>query len=151
MNLEKLIDDYLSKNRDEIIFFLSKFVKIPSILDKSNKKYPYGLQCATALDFCESLCKSKGLWTHNEKYIYVEAKLKENPQGKKILFAAHADIVPAEDDNIYAPYGGEIVNNYIVGRGAVDDKGPLIAILYALAFFKENSISLKNDIALFYG
>lgn len=151
MSFEKLIDTYLNKNRDEIIFSLSNFVKIPSILDKSHKKYPYGLQCAAALDFCEELCNSKGLWTHNEKYIYLEAKLKENQQGKKILFAAHADIVPAEDENIYAPYGGEIVNNYVIGRGAVDDKGPLIAILYALAFFKENHISLKNDIGLFLG
>lgn len=65
MNFEKLIDDYLSKNREEIIFFLSKFVKIPSILDKSNKKYPYGLQCATALDFCESLCKKPWPYLRN--------------------------------------------------------------------------------------
>lgn len=151
MNYENLIEDYIDKYREEIISSLCNLVRIPSVLDSADEKHPYGLQCARSLDFCEDLCKSKGLWTNNEDYIYVEAKLDPHAKGKSILFAAHADVVPAEDENIYSPYGGEVVDNYIVGRGVVDDKGPLIAILYALAFFKENNISLKNNIGLFLG
>ena len=63
----------------------------------------------------------------------------------------HADVVPVGEDTIYEPFAGTVYGDYILGRGCVDDKGPLIATLYALAFFKENHIPLKNDIRLVFG
>ena len=40
---------------------------------------------------------------------------------------------------------------YLIGRGVVDDKAPLIALLYALAFLKEEELIPMNDIRLFVG
>jgi len=50
-----------------------------------------------------------------------------------IVVMAHQDVVPVEpgteDDWPVDPFSGEILGDHLWGRGALDDKGPLIAIL----------------------
>ena len=151
MDLKEQIEEYLQKNKFEIVSRTCDFVKIPSINVQDNSGKPYGSECAKALDFCDRLCKQKGLVTKNYDYRCLEVMRNENQRGKRLVIATHADVVPTEDDNIYNPFAGEVYGDYIVGRGVVDDKGPLIASLYALAFFREYHIPLKNDIRLVFG
>ncbi len=53
-----------------------------------------------------------------------------------ILLMAHADVVPVEPgtepDWQHPPFSGAIADGFVWGRGAIDDKGPLIAILEAV-------------------
>ncbi|MCI8680470.1 MAG: M20 family metallopeptidase [Oscillospiraceae bacterium] len=151
MNWGKEIEEYLSQRKEDIIHKLCEFVQIPSIAAEDQTAYPYGLSCAQALDFCEALCKEHGLFTTNYAYKCVEARLNESTGGRRLVLASHADVVPPDAENLYPPFGGTVQGDYIVGRGVVDDKGPLIATLYALAFFKEKQIPLKNDIRLVFG
>lgn len=152
MNWKAEIEAYLSAHRDEIVNNLCEFVRIPSVADFDQGGYPYGTACASAMDFCAELSRQKGLTVVNHEYRCVEAKFSPDAQGKRLVIASHADVVPADaENNIYPPFGGTVVGDYIVGRGVVDDKGPLIATLYALAFFKEKNIPLKNDIRLVFG
>ena len=55
---------------------------------------------------------------------------------KPLLLMAHQDVVPVnigtEDDWTGAPFAGEIIDGYVYGRGAMDDKGSLVAIMEAL-------------------
>lgn len=151
MDWKAEIEAYLSQHRDEIVQKLCAFVQIPSVAEFDQEGYPYGPECARALDFCAELCRKKGLAVTNHDYRCVEAMLSPQAQGKRLVIASHADVVPADSENLYPPFGGTVVGDYIVGRGVVDDKGPLIATLYALAFFKEKQIPLKNDIRLVFG
>ncbi len=52
-----------------------------------------------------------------------------------LILMAHQDVVPfnpgTEDDWAHGPFGGVVADGYIWGRGAMDDKGSLIAILEA--------------------
>lgn len=48
-------------------------------------------------------------------------------------------VVPAGDGWTQDPFGGEIVDGKIYGRGTTDDKGPTIAVLYAMKTLKEKS------------
>jgi carboxypeptidase PM20D1 len=52
-----------------------------------------------------------------------------------ILLLAHLDVVPVEDFQIpqwtAPPFGGEIRDGFVWGRGAMDDKGSLVGILEA--------------------
>lgn len=50
------------------------------------------------------------------------------------LLAAHIDVVPASPDNWEVdPFAGLVVNNtYIYGRGALDDKGGLMVIIFVV-------------------
>ena len=151
MNLKEQIEEYLQKNKFEIVSRTCDLVKIPSINTQDDSGKPYGSECARALDFCDRLCKQKGLVTKNYDYRCLEVMCGEHQSGKRLVIATHADVVPTEDDNLYAPFAGEVYGDYIIGRGVVDDKGPLIASLYALAFFREYHIPLKNDIRLVFG
>ncbi|WND02926.1 M20/M25/M40 family metallo-hydrolase [Temperatibacter marinus] len=55
---------------------------------------------------------------------------------KPAMFIAHHDVVPinpeTEEEWKYPPFSGTIADGYIWGRGAIDDKGNMIALLYAL-------------------
>ena len=44
----------------------------------------------------------------------------------------HLDVVPADNTWTFDPFNATIKDNKIYGRGAVDDKGPVVAALYAM-------------------
>ena len=52
-----------------------------------------------------------------------------------IILMAHQDVVPVNDGTLDdwtgAPFAGEIIDGYVYGRGALDDKSAMIAILEA--------------------
>lgn len=56
-----------------------------------------------------------------------------DPQRKAILLMAHADVVAADGTGWRRPpFGGEVAEGCVWGRGAMDDKGSLCAILEAV-------------------
>lgn len=149
--LNSRIDRFIERNQNEIVENICRLVRLPSVEEKSCGGFPYGAKCAQALDFCAHLAEEKGLVVDNYDYYGLEIRPWEQQSGKRLLFAAHADVVPASEGNIYPPFDGVVDKGYIIGRGVVDDKAPLIALLYALAFLKEEGIVLKNDVRLFAG
>ncbi|MEP0945132.1 MAG: M20 family peptidase [Rhizobiaceae bacterium] len=54
---------------------------------------------------------------------------------KPILFAAHYDVVPALEDSLdqweHPPFSGQIADGFVWGRGTLDNKGALIALMEA--------------------
>ncbi len=58
-----------------------------------------------------------------------------NPNLSPVLLMAHMDVVPVvpgtEKDWTHAPFSGDIADGFVWGRGAIDDKSSLIAILEA--------------------
>lgn len=53
--------------------------------------------------------------------------------GRTILFDAHTDTVGIAPGSVWTkgPFSGEIIDGYLYGRGAVDMKGALAAMIYA--------------------
>lgn len=45
------------------------------------------------------------------------------------MLAAHLDVVPVSDKWVHQPFGGEIIDNIIYGRGAFDDKNSVMVNL----------------------
>lgn len=68
----------------------------------------------------------------------VVGKLSSGKPGPVVLYDAHVDTVPALDESewTYPPFGGEITDDRIWGRGSTDMKGPLAAALVGLAAAK---------------
>ncbi len=60
--------------------------------------------------------------------------------GKKILLEGHMDHVDVSDPTrwAYDPYGGELVDGKIYGRGTTDMKGNLAAMIVAASLVKED-------------
>lgn len=72
-----------------------------------------------------------------------------------LLLMAHQDVVPVnigtEGDWTGAPFAGEIVDGYIYGRGAMDDKGSLVALMEALNALAEDGFQPQRTILVQLG
>lgn len=78
-----------------------------------------------------------------------------NSSLKPILFAAHLDVVPVEEttqkDWTHPPFGGEIDREYVWGRGALDMKNHLVALLEAVEYLVKQGFTPKRTIYLAFG
>jgi succinyl-diaminopimelate desuccinylase len=68
-----------------------------------------------------------------------------------IAVLGHLDVVPAGDGWTVDPYGGEVSDGKIWGRGTTDDKGPTIASLFALAALRDSGLPITKRIRLLFG
>ncbi len=133
-----MINKYIKEHKNEIIQKTQELIQIPSVISKSNNaKKPFGEQVNNALEYILELGKSLGFKTKNiDGYCgYIEFG-----EGKELIgIIGHLDVVPVQDGWTYPPFSAKIADGNIYGRGAIDDKGPVIASLYAMKAVMENS------------
>ncbi len=74
---------------------------------------------------------------HVDEYGSIVATIKGDKPGPKVLFDAHIDTVPVEDESAwyFPPFGGVIDSGRIYGRGTSDMKGALAAMIAAARQF----------------
>lgn len=131
---------YLEDHRNEMNEFLSnliniKSVKEPPIRNKEGEIYPFGLGVQKAYELF--LDKSEELGFKIENIDNYGGHV-EYGNGKEIVgIIGHLDVVPEGENWSLDPYSGVIVDNVMYGRGTLDDKGPMVACLYAMKALKE--------------
>ena len=67
---------------------------------------------------------------------------------KRLLFLSHSDVVPAGEGWDFDPFGGEISNGIVYGRGALDCKGLMAAQIYTLLRLARESRPLNGTLIL---
>lgn len=79
----------------------------------------------------------------------------KSAQANPIILMAHQDVVPAEEATLNkwseAPFSGTIKNGMVYGRGAIDDKGSLIAIFESTELLLKQGFTPKTDIYFVLG
>src|SRR5215831_13743044 len=94
----------------------------------------------------ESFGISSELLGGDPKRLNFVARLKGSGKGRPLLLIAHSDVVPADKSQwTQNPFGGEIHEGYIYGRGAVDDKSLLAAELAVMVEIKRRNLQLGRD------
>jgi len=77
------------------------------------------------------------------------------PTRKPVLLLAHMDVVPVEpgteDKWRYPPFAGRIAEGFIWGRGSVDDKGSVFAILEAVETLLRAGFQPRAPVLLAFG
>lgn len=73
-------------------------------------------------------------------------RLKGQGGGKSILLSGHMDVVQRGSKWTRDPFGGEIEGNRIYGRGSVDMKGGIAAMVAAVKAIQESGLSLGGDV-----
>ena len=72
-----------------------------------------------------------------------------------LLLMAHQDVVPVnigtEGDWTGSPFGGEIIEGYVYGRGAIDDKGSLVALMEAAEALARDGFQPRRTILFLFG
>ena len=79
----------------------------------------------------------------------------EHPEKEPICLLAHQDVVPVtpgtEDDWEHGPFSGAVADGYVWGRGALDIKNHLIAVMEAVETLLEEGYEPERDIYLCFG
>jgi len=78
-----------------------------------------------------------------------------DPDLKPVLLAAHYDVVPISPGSLdqwdYPPFAGHVSDGFVWGRGTLDNKGALIAIMTAVEHLIAAGFTPKRDIYLSFG
>lgn len=72
---------------------------------------------------------------------------------RPVVLMAHYDVVPVDesDDWTYPPFEGRIADGSVYGRGALDDKGPLIVVIEAVENLLADGYTPAQDVYLSFG
>lgn len=80
---------------------------------------------------------------------------KGTTDARPIVLMAHMDVVPVEEATLdkwtHTPFGGEIADGYVHGRGSIDMKGHLIAKLEAVEYLLKQGFTPERDVYLALG
>jgi len=68
--------------------------------------------------------------------------------GRTLAFNTHTDTVPEGTGWTREPFGGEIVDGNLYGRGSADAKGPLAAFLAAIEAIVSSGVRLRGDLLM---
>lgn len=139
----------VQKNRDALIRSVQELVRIKSTHDTPWPGKPFGEGVDRALNYVLTLAESMGFSTKNLDGYCGYAEYGEGELYVGVL--SHVDICPEGEMWGVPPYGGEILQNRIYGRGTLDNKGPLLAALYALKAVKDSGRRLNKKIRLIVG
>ena len=149
--MEKTIKNWLLAHEEEFVQDLSTLVRINSVRGETKGSLPFGEGPKDALDAGLKICNSYGFHTKNwDNYVGTADFSSELPHCLDIL--GHLDVVPAgEGWEVTGPFEPLVKDGIIYGRGVSDDKGPVLAALYAMRAVKELGYSLKKGVRLIMG
>lgn len=145
MKFLKLLEEY----EEDIIKSTQELIKIKSVEGSSLPGMPFGEGPYKALEYTLNLAEDMGFNTKNFDGYAGHADFGHGEETVGVL--VHLDVVPEGEGWTYPPYGGEIHNGKIYGRGTTDDKGPAIAVLYAMKALKESGVKLNKKIRIILG
>jgi len=141
-----------AKEREqELVKDTQEFLQIKSVLMEVEKEEgaPFGRGIKEALNYALQKCNQFGMITKNLDGYAGHAEI---GVGKDLIgILCHVDVVPEGDGWSSPPYSAEIRDGKIFARGAIDDKGPTMAAIYAMKIVKELGLPLSKRVRLILG
>ncbi|MBO5502668.1 MAG: Sapep family Mn(2+)-dependent dipeptidase, partial [Clostridia bacterium] len=134
---------------NDLLTCLQENLRIPSVEGTPTENAPYGAEIRRSLDHVLATGEKLGFRTHNMDGHVGWVEYGDGEEMVAVL--GHLDVVPAGDGWSFDPWGGEIANGRIFGRGTMDDKGPSIAAIFALAAIRDAGLPIKRRIRLIFG
>lgn len=156
--------DYLKRlddSKDELIRRLSELAAIRSVVEASEGDMPFGSGVQEAFEYFLKLGAEEGFEVCNiDNYgghldfggwIYDEEGNLTGRNEETLGILVHLDVVPEGDGWTYPPYEPCVVDGKLYGRGMEDDKGPAMAVFFALKALKDAGFRPKKKIRLILG
>lgn len=141
--MEDLLLSFKEKvSAEEVANLAGELVKIPSYSGLKNQE-------EQVAEYIYSFFRREGIKTELKEVLKgrpnVYAVLKGKGEGPSLMITGHTDTVPPYEMTI-DPFSGEIKDGRVYGRGAVDMKGPIAAMMMAMVGLKRCGIELKGDL-----
>ena len=141
----------VEKRKDELLQTAMRFLAIPSVKDEAHASpgAPFGPEIQRAMQFVLDECRKMGLKIRELDGYAAHAEMGTGEELVGVL--CHVDVVPPGDGWTTPPFQPAIRNGKLYARGALDDKGPTIAALYAIKIVKELGLPLSRRVRLIIG
>lgn len=127
---------------DELVRLTQALIAIPSHKDVPSRE-------KEVAEYIYDFCRRNGLEAELQKVdgdrCNVLVYLRGEGSGKSIMLNGHTDTVPPYNMTV-DPFGAEIKEGNIYGRGAVDMKGAIACMLMSMLALKRSGVRLKGDV-----
>ncbi|MBR1739987.1 MAG: M20/M25/M40 family metallo-hydrolase [Ruminococcus sp.] len=144
------LERYFDEHMEEILSDLAEIIAIESIADEESEVKPFGEGSARALAWGERKLAELGMVTKNFDNYVVRGDLRDGEESV-LGILAHLDTVPVSSNWSFPPFELTQKDGVLYGRGTIDDKGPAVAVLWAVRAVKELGLNLKNLRVIFGG
>ena len=146
----KKLDAIVETYREDILETMKRWIAIPSVqAPRAAENAPFGKETRRMLDTAMADASGMGFETKDFDGYAMHAQMGHGEKTLGIL--CHLDVVPAGDGWQHAPWGAEIEDGRLYGRGIADDKGAAILSLYAMKAVREAGVKLKDGVRLILG
>ena len=151
--IESQVHQRLDAMRDDIIRLTQEMVAFKSINPRFMDE-PESSEEEQAQDYLEARLNALGLpvtrWEKEPRRPNLAAALPGSGGGRSLAFNGHIDVVPIGDLDgwDYDPWGGDIVDGKLYGRGSVDMKAGIAAFIAATEAIIASDIALQGDLQL---
>lgn len=146
-----MIKKYIEHNFNNILTDIVKIIKIKTVKGEATPEAPFGENLKYGLEKTLEIAKKLGFKTKNLNNYIGYAEIGEGDEYIAVL--GHIDVVPEGDISKWSvnPYSGEIKNNLLIARGAIDNKGPIISSLYSLKAILETNPTFNKRVRIIFG
>lgn len=139
----------IDEGQDQLLELCSQLIRYPSENPPGDSREI----SAFIIDYLKQAGVNTTIYPATEKMLNLVSTLTtaaEQPSDKKLIFCGHTDVVPAGDLSRwdFDPFCGDIVDGYMLGRGASDMKAGLAGLIYAVALLSKLGVPLKGDLSL---
>ena len=146
----KKLDAIVETYREDILETMKRWIAIPSVqAPRAAENAPFGKETRRMLDTAMADASGMGFETKDFDGYAMHAQMGHGEKTLGIL--CHLDVVPAGDGWQHDPWGAEIEDGRLYGRGIADDKGAAILSLYAMKAVREAGVKLKDGVRLILG
>ncbi len=142
-------DKWIEDHKEELIEDLRGALRFRTLEGEAAPGAPFGQPVKDCLDYTLGKAAALGLKTRDlDGYCGII----DAGEGEEMLgILAHLDVVPEGTGWDHDPYGAEIADGRIYGRGSLDDKGPAYASIYALKAVLASGVPFKRSVRIILG
>ena len=145
---DKWIDEHYQQLRDA----LARLIACPSTEQAAADNAPFGPGVRQALDTALAIAAESGLEVLGDDDGYLGTALLRGETDAAVGVLGHVDVVPVtEAEWRFPPFALTEEDGRLYGRGTLDDKGPLLAAVFAGAALRETGCRLKKSVLYMFG
>ena len=140
-------DAWIAEHKQEFLDELVAMTRIPSVsrADLAQENAPFGPDCQRMLD--HALARGRAYGFDVQDYDGYAGAIMLGDSNHALGIVGHLDVVPVGDGWTYPPFGATYLPEHdaVVGRGADDNKGPVLRML------RDFGYPLKHGVTLLLG
>jgi succinyl-diaminopimelate desuccinylase len=147
--LEREVLEHVEDLADDMVAFTQALVRIPSVNPPGERYAECAELIASRLEesgYAVERIAAEGLPEHTPEFPRINTVGVLGTTGPTLHFNGHYDVVPPGSGWSVDPFGGELLDGRIYGRGTCDQKAGIAASIYAIEALRQMNIPLKGTI-----